>query len=295
MTHVNTLAKPGLVISESGPERSFGVRRAAVDGDDIVSAMASGQWLLGPAGVAPGGSLGVLIDVVLGFAMIRDRPAGLWSVSTEISLDLCAPVPVDGSPLVCQGRLAADDAKGAIAAGTVTDESGRLIALCRQHGRWVTVAPEVSPSILGAASPAVDDSVDYSADACAETWEPSTAPDLATFLGTRVELTEGGATAELEVTKDVTNPMGNLHGGVTFAACDLAAQAALGALGGGGGPVQTASIHVIYPRPMPLGTAPRFEARVIHRGRGMGIVGVRVTTDGAKPCAIATITTSVPA
>jgi len=63
------------VVIESGPERSFGVRRAAVDANDIVSAMASGQWLRGPAGVAPGGSLGVLTDVVLGFAMMRDRPA----------------------------------------------------------------------------------------------------------------------------------------------------------------------------------------------------------------------------
>jgi uncharacterized protein (TIGR00369 family) len=111
------------------------------------------------------------------------------------------------------------------------------------------------------------------------------------MLGARVQLTEGGARLELDVTPDVVNPLGTLHGGVTFAACDLVAQAAMGAVGG---PVQTASIHVAYPRPVPGGATPRFDARVIHRGRALGVVQVRATVDGVKPCAIATITTGMP-
>ena len=120
-------------------------------------------------------------------------------------------------------------------------------------------------------------------------WRPPAS--LAALLRTRVQVTEGGAALDLEVTPDLTNPLGNLHGGITFAASDLAAQAALLAAGG---PTQTASIHVAYPRPMPLGVTPRFEARVLHRGRSLGIVRVTATVDGVKPCSIATITMGVP-
>jgi uncharacterized protein (TIGR00369 family) len=117
------------------------------------------------------------------------------------------------------------------------------------------------------------------------------ATSLAELLGTEVRLAEGGAELDITVTSGLTNPLGNLHGGITLAACDLAAQAALLEAGG---PTQTASVHVAYPRPMPLGTTPRFEARVLHNGRSLGIVRVTATLDGVKPCAVAMITTGVP-
>jgi uncharacterized protein (TIGR00369 family) len=126
-------------------------------------------------------------------------------------------------------------------------------------------------------------------------WQPEVAPPLpgpalATLLGARVQATEGGAVLEMDVTPEVGNPLGNLHGGVSFAACDLAAQAALHAAGG---PAQTASIRVSYPRPIPAGSTARFEARLLHRGRGLGIVSVTGTAGGGKPCVLATIMTGV--
>jgi uncharacterized protein (TIGR00369 family) len=121
--------------------------------------------------------------------------------------------------------------------------------------------------------------------------DPAAAASLAALLRARVQATEGGAELGLTVTADLANPMGNLHGGITFAACDLVAQAALLAVGG---PTQTASIRVAYPRPIPLGTTPRFEARLLHRGRALGIVAITVTTGDAKPRAIATVTTGLP-
>jgi uncharacterized protein (TIGR00369 family) len=273
-----------MVVSASGPERSFGVSHAVAEGDEVVSLMPSGRHLLGPAGLPPGGAIGVLIDDILGFAIMQRRPANLWSVSAEISLDLFAALPSDGSPIVARGRHVHTGPQAGFATGTVTDADGRLLAIGRQHGRWVTTIPadppsapappDRAPSRPGAARPAV-----------------SAAPDLATLIGARVQLTEGGAQLELDVTPGVINPLGNLHGGVTFAACDLVAQAAISAAGG---PVQTASIHVAYPRPIPQGTTPRFDARVIHRGRVLGVIEVRVTLDGVKPCVVATVTTGVP-
>jgi uncharacterized protein (TIGR00369 family) len=291
------LGQPGMVVIRSGPERAFGVSPAVADGDEVVSVMPSGPHLLGPAGLPPGGALGVLIDDILGFAIMLRRPANLWSVSGEISLDLCRTLPSDGSPIIARGRHQHAGPHAGFATGTVTDADGRLLGTCQQHGRWVTTMPGDAPP-----APAPPGSGPQRPDqAGAEAGTPeagsrpgltvSAAPDLAAMLGARLRLTEGGAWLELDVTPDVVNPLGNLHGGVTFAACDLVAQAAMSAVGG---PVQTASIHVAYPRPVPGGTTPRFDARVLHRGRVLGVVQVRATVDGVKPCAIATITTGVP-
>jgi uncharacterized protein (TIGR00369 family) len=272
-------AGTGTDVIDSGPERTFGVSHAVADGDEVVSAMPSGTHLLGPAGLPPGGALGVLIDDILGFAIMLKRPANLWSVSGEISLDLCRTIPSDGSPIMARARPVHTGPDAGFAMGTVTDSGGRMLGTCRQHGRWVTTMPEEAPVLAGQPRGARPGPA-----------PASVAPDLAALLGARVRLTQGGARLELDVTPDVTNPLGNLHGGVTFAACDLVAQAAIAAAGG---PVATASIHVAYPRPVAAGTTPRFDARVLHRGRVLGVIQVRATVDGVKPCAIATVTTGV--
>jgi uncharacterized protein (TIGR00369 family) len=270
------------VVVESGPERSLGITRTTIAGDDVVTSMASGPWLNGPAGIPLGGVLGVMVDDVLGLAIVRGRPAGWWTVSAEISLDLVGPVPADGSRIEASGRNVHSGPRGGISSGTVRDSSGRLVALCRQHGRWVTtvpagpVAPEEVTGEAAAGEPLAE-------------WVPPASLDA--LLGARVQLTEGGAVLSVPVTAGVANPLGNLHGGITLAACDLAAQAALHAAGG---PAQTATIHVSYPRPMPLGSTPRFEARLVHCGRTLGIVAVTASLDGIKPCAVATITTGAP-
>jgi uncharacterized protein (TIGR00369 family) len=283
-------ARPGTAAIGGGPEQSLGITRIKIVGDDVVASMASGPWLNGPAGSPPGGVLGVLIDDVLGIAIARHRGPGQWSVSAEISLDLTGPVPADGSRIEARARHVHSGPHGGFSSGTVHDATGKLIALCRQHGRWVTTVPQ-DPMTPQEAGTEADRPAASGAPVPAGTSAPWSPPaSLAALLGTAVQPTEGGAALDLVVTPDLTNPLGNLHGGITFAACDLAAQAVLLAAGG---PTQTASIHVAYPRPIPLGSTPRFEARVLHRGRSLGIVRVTATVDGVKPCSVATITTGV--
>jgi uncharacterized protein (TIGR00369 family) len=233
----------------------------------------------------------VLIDDIGGFAIARKGAPGSWSVSAEISIDLMGPVPADGSRIEGRGRNVHTGRHGGISSGTVHDASGRLIAMCRQHGRWITTVPENAalPEEVAMPQEAGTSADSPPAVGASAPWTP---PDsLAAMLGAEVRLAEGGAELALRVAPDLTNPLGNLHGGITFLACDLVAQAALLAAGG---PTQTASMHVIYPRPMPLGTTPVFEARVLHSGRSLGVVRVTATLDGVKPCAIATITTGAP-
>jgi uncharacterized protein (TIGR00369 family) len=286
-------------VVESGPERTFAVARSVLEGEEVVCSMPTGGWLRGPAGFPPGGVLGVLIDDVLGFAIIRQRPDAFWTVSAEISADLVGQLPADGSVIHARGRSLHSGRHGGFAAGSITDSAGRLIAVCRQHGRWVTTMPE-NPGTPTGPLPAEQAGLVLPAEQAGTPPrsavvrpalpEPAVAPDLAALLGARVQATEGGAVLELEVTPDVGNPLGNLHGGISFAACDLAAQAALHAAGG---PAQTASIRVSYPRPIPPGSTARFEARLLHQGRGLGIVSVTGTAGGGKPCVLATVMTGV--
>lgn len=258
------------------PELTFRVARPVAEGTAVSSSMSVGPWLNGPSGRPLAGALGVLIDNVLGYAIMLRRPSGVWSVSAEISLDLCEPVPDGTRALLAEGRSDYSDATGGIASGSVTDGSGRLIALCRQHGRWIQMTPGTAPSGTRAGSVS-----------------PATAPEsLIAVLGTPAAAADGSAQLDLTVARDLANPLGNLHGGITLCACDLVAQAALAAVAG---PLRTTSIHVSYTRPVPAGTVVRFAARILHRGRAFAATQVTMTNESGKPCAIATVMTGAPA
>jgi uncharacterized protein (TIGR00369 family) len=267
----NRQAKP---ILNGGPERAFRIGPLAMADGTVTSSMPLGPWLSGPAGGPPGSVLGVLVDDVLGCALMRERRPGLWSVSSEISVDLCRPVPAGGGVLAAEGRLMYSDDSGGLASGSVVDDAGRLIAMCRQHGRWVSAQPDAPPAERPAPS---------------ESPGPSAPAVLTELLGVRPRAADGGARLTVAVTADLANPLGNLHGGITLWVSDLVAQAAFAAAGG---PTRTTSVHVAYPRPMPLGTTVRFEGQVIHRGRTFGVARVTVLNAAGKPCAVATVTTS---
>ena len=270
---------------ESGPELIFRVAQPVAEEEVVSSSMPAGPWLNGPSGRPLAGALGVLLDDVLGYAIMLRRPPGGWSVSVEISVDFCGPVPGNGEVLTAEGHNDYSDAAGGIASGSVTDAFGRLIALFRQQGRWVSRAP--------GATPASDTAEARTDDASAGTPVSGALPEnLTELLGTPSVGTDGSAYLDLAVTRAMVNPLGNLHGGITLCACDLVAQAALDAVAG---PSRTTSIHVAYPRSVPEGTAVRFEGRVLHRGRAFAITQVTALNKSGKPCVISTISTGAPA
>jgi uncharacterized protein (TIGR00369 family) len=271
----NAGERQDLVIAEGGPERFFRVARPTAAGEVVSSSMPAGPWLNGPSGRPLAGALGVLIDNVAGYVLVRRRPPEGWSVSAEITLDLLRPVPADGSVLTAEGIVRHAGQAGGFSSATVTDESGQLLAVGTQQGRWVRAAPVADGGVPAGngTTPAGD--------------VPLTA-DLAGFLGGQVRAADGGAVLELTVTPGLTNPLGNMHGGMTLCACDLVAQAAIDAAGG---PPRTTSIHVAYPRPIPVGTRVRFTAQVAHLGRAFGVVRVTALNDSGRPSAIATVTT----
>jgi uncharacterized protein (TIGR00369 family) len=292
----STGAGQEVLVLEGGPELIFRVARPVAEGEAVSSSMSAGPWLNGPSGRPLAGALGVLIDNVLGYAIMLRRPPGGWSVSAEISVDFCGPVPDDSHVLMAEGHIDHSDATGGIASGSVTDSSGRLIALCRQHGRWVPTTPGAAPAGETAAWTAAAASA-----AARSAWSPESAgaagsvalpEDLTGLLGGPSAAADGSAHLDLYVTRDLANPLGNLHGGITLYACDLVAQAALDAVAG---PPRTTSIHVAYTRPVPAGTAVRFAGRVLHRGRAFAVTQVTALNKSGKPCVIATVTTGAAA
>jgi uncharacterized protein (TIGR00369 family) len=305
MTTENTIQRPGLLVVDAGPERIFRVGPASTTDpaatglplpgpiatystatDEalgqipaVTAQMLTGPWLNGPAGPAPGGTLGVLIDGASAYAALLGRPEANWSVSAEISLDLCGPMPGDGTVLTADARILGSDAHGGLSVGMVRDEDGRILGQFRQHTRWVP-----GPADIPADIPA-----DFGEQALVPSADLAEPANLTELLGARVQTADGGAVIEVPVVNELMNPLGNMHGGVIFTAVDLAAQAALLSAGG---PVRTASVHVAYPRPLTPGAPARFKAQVQYRGRSFGIVQVTSRNQAGKPCVIATVTTA---
>lgn len=253
-----------------GPERMFRFGTIVTVEGGVRASCASGPWL-GQAGSGVGslGSLGVLLDDVLGYAIIEHRPPDRWSVSAEIGLELLEPLPVDGTALHAQARLQHVDGIGGLSVGEVRDDAGRLLAVGRQRGRFVPIHRE--------ATPATEQDGPVRPDAA----------DLATLLGlsgagsgsgSGSDPAAGpGAEVSFVVTPELENPMHNLHGGISLAVADVVAARALA---DGGPPLVVNSIHVIYARGIPAGSEVAVSAVVQHRGRGLGVVEVVGSVDG---------------
>ncbi|MCB6365586.1 PaaI family thioesterase [Intestinibacillus massiliensis] len=98
-------------------------------------------------------------------------------------------------------------------------------------------------------------------------------------VGVRVvEITEGGAVAELDLTPQTLNPLGNAHGGAIFTLCDSAAGSAAAARGR---IAVTLSGSINYLRPGRAGKTLRAVASELKSGRNTAVYTVDVyDTDG---------------
>lgn len=248
-----------LPIVDAGPEALFRVGRVYVDGDRVRGSMPVGPWLGGADGLTTAGSLGVLIDNVLGYAIIASRPLDHWSVSTEITLDVVGDLAAATGQLHAEATTVHADGLGGFAVGRVYDDAGTLMASCTQRGRFVPAdrATVESPIVL--------DHVDE-------------VDDLASLIELDGHL--------LEVTPRLQNPMRNLHGGIAITVSDLVAADTLAATDGPR--LTTASIHMAFLRPTSGGAHAAYAAQVLHRGRTSALVDV-VGTVGDRVCTTARV------
>lgn len=234
-----------------GPEEAFGVHHLAIAGDTVVGEMSAPS---SPRDV------GVLVDDVLGHAILAARPADHWQVSTEIAIDFVGDTRWTGlGPVSAVGWLVDATESGGMALGKVHDATGRVLAHCRQRGRFVPIVGDLVPPVPSASV----------ADA-----------DTAALLGVRMR---DDVTVEVPVVPRLSNPLGNLHGGVALTVSDWLASRRMPERA-------TASIHIAYVRPAVGGTTPRFAVDHIHQGRTLAVSRVVSSNAAGKPCTIATIT-----
>jgi acyl-coenzyme A thioesterase PaaI-like protein len=227
-----------------GPEEAFGVGAVTPGADGVHGTMPTGPAFLGPDGRPAAGALGVLVDDVTGYAVIDGLLGGSWSVSTEIWLDLIGPVPATGS-LSARAAIVHATAVSAFTAGSVHDESGACIAVCRQRGRAIPEDPaDLRPTAYRV---------------------PSHSSDVSELIGLRV--LDADSTA-LTVTPHLENPRRMLHGGITMCAAEVTAVRSRMA---GGVDLPTTSIHTAYTRGIPAGADIEFRAVTRHAGRTLWV------------------------
>jgi YD repeat-containing protein len=253
---------PVLLTPYGGPEALFRLGEIAVD-DSLASAnsMEIGPWLV-VDGRTAAGSLGVLMDDVLGQAVIVGRPEGHWAVTTELTVDVCTSLPSAGQ-LHAAGQLVSVDAAGGIARGTVRDDAGHLVAVGTTWSRFIPYLPDgVRSGARGAAQAAGDPSPHELLDH-----------------------TDDGIV--IDARAEFGNPGGVVHGGVLTWVAELAARRLVGPSS-----LHTASIRTAYVRPA---IAPvTVVARIVHGGRSFAVIEAVARARDGRPCTLATVTLRSP-
>ncbi|MDN5856619.1 MAG: thioesterase family protein [Actinomycetia bacterium] len=239
-----------------GPESLFQVGPMTYAGSTARAPMAVGPWLGAGAGRPMAGALGVLLDDTLGQAVIAHRPDGHWAVTTELAIDIAAPLPLSGPGIEAVAERVLVDGAGGLGRGVVIDGTGRPIAAGSTWSRFVPGVPQgvyVSGPVPG----------------------PADLPPPAEIL-----CPEAGG-VRLPAHAFLANPAGVVHGGVlAWAAEQVARGVAPPAL-------DTASLRAVYLRP---GIAPvTFVPRVVHAGRSLALVEVTATAADGRPCTTVTI------
>jgi uncharacterized protein (TIGR00369 family) len=118
--------------------------------------------------------------------------------------------------------------------------------------------------------------------------DPLSTADL---LGATMRRHDGGVTLTLAGSPDLSNPMGNLHGGISLCASEIAGLAVLQT---SAHPLVTASIHIAYLRSVPVDAEVSFRAAALHRGRTLGVAQVVSYNSAGKACTMATVTCHEP-
>jgi uncharacterized protein (TIGR00369 family) len=267
---------PGLLVSDPPvtpigvPEQVFGLGPIEIVGAGARGTMTVAGWMHGEDGRPSPGPLGLLVDDVIGQATLCVCPAGRWPVSTEISIDVLAPMPGPGTTLDVSSTLAGADPDTGTGRGEVHGPDG-LLALGTVWTRTTPATP--GPAVAG------PDPAPALAHAAAST-------TVTALLDATLATDDGRTTMTLPPGPVVANATGNGHGGVLACAAEVAATAAVH---DPDHPLVTSGLRVTYLRPAVLDGGLTLTAHVVHRGRALSLVHVTVTRADGRPCATASV------
>jgi uncharacterized protein (TIGR00369 family) len=254
---------------EGVPEYFMGVGGIDLVDKESFASLPTGPWLSWDGQNVAVGSLGVLFDNVLAYPMLSGSSEQTALVSTEITIDVVAPLGVDAGILRARGMLLARDESTAFATAELHTADGTLVAIASQRGRFVPYQE----------APLYDYCIVESASAT------SSLADLV-WPGTDLPRLNQDGGIEVTVEPRLGNHMNCMHGGISLLVAEWSAIAAVGAQGR---VMSTSSVRTAYARPMPVGSKATFETTVLHLGRNAAYVNVVARTEEGKCAVMATV------
>ena len=111
-----------------GMGKTMGFRLVEVDKGRAVFEGTSGPHLLNPLGAVHGGYALTLIDSACGCAVHSALEAGLGYTTVETKVNFTRPVPPDGTPVRCEGRVVTRGRQIATAEARLLSADGKLLA-----------------------------------------------------------------------------------------------------------------------------------------------------------------------
>lgn len=267
----------------NGPEPRLGITFAEVEDGSISWHQPVAGQFVDPRGRFATGGLAVLVDSALGAENHRRRPSGLWTVTTELRIDLLGRPRAGSTGLGVRTDHLGGDGHCLTTRGEVLDDDGEVIAagLVKSMAFSVGIDPD-----------GYDDEPPWPS-----ALEPGTLAEVLCLsldeqtdvqIGERTDGPGGTRAVEAVIAPEpaLANPLGNLHGGVFAAAAEITGAA----LFPHEREVSSSSLDVRYIRQIPLVGPVTVRAEVVHDGRSWGIAQVTSRDDRGRVCASATVT-----
>ena len=216
------------------------------------------------------GPLAILVDAAAGIVNHYRRRPGLWTVSSELSMDLSPDVGELDGPV-----LASAHALGPLGATS--------LGICTLTYRGIVIG---SGTVRSFFIPAGDVVPQYRPETLQRSPETTLSDLMAVTVASEnadcVVLSQG-------VDQNLNNDIDIVHGGVAAAGLELAASAAINR-NGSDRPLQTASLRVNFVRPFFASDESRYEGTQVRVGRSTAIGDARALGDDAKVAITARVT-----
>ncbi|WP_375484965.1 PaaI family thioesterase [uncultured Mycobacterium sp.] len=264
---MNRLTDGALPHDSETPDRIFG--RFGIEVLDENPVEATAVMSMGVAGMtnpftgsATVGPLAILVDAVSGLINHFRRDVDEWTVSSELSLEL--------SP---EGALlaTADPQIPVIADGRALGPRGSTsLSFCTLSCGGTIIGGGTVRSYFVSAERLVDNRVSDTLVKAAHT-------PLSELMAIEVTSPDGQRRVLRQLADPVLyNDVGIVHGGVSAAALELAASAAIS---DSNPPLRTASLRVNFLRPFIAGGRSRYEASALRIGRGAAVADAQAIDD----------------
>ena len=259
----------------TGPEPRLGITFTEHENGTISWHQPVADQFVDPRGRFATGGLAVLVDSGLGAENHRRRPDGMWTVTTELRIDLLGRPRAGTSGLGVRTDHLGGDGHCLTTRGDVVDDDGGVVAagLVKSMAFSVGIDPDE-----------YDDEPPWPSALV-----PGTLAEvLCLTFDERADGPGGSRAVEAVIAPEpaLANPLGNLHGGVFAAVAEIAGAA----LFPHEREVSSSSLDVRYIRQIPLVAPVIVRAEIVHDGRSWGIAQVTTRDDRGRACAVASVT-----